>query len=85
MTSATLDPALATPRATDPVVGGSRASAPRKLDGADWDRFEGYAAEILTSFGMDLTAPGTERTPRRFLRALFDATDGYDGDPKDTR
>ena len=31
---------------------------------------------------MDLTTPGTAETPRRFIRALFDATDGYDGDPK---
>jgi len=31
---------------------------------------------------MDLDQPGTKRTPARFLRALFDATSGYDGDPK---
>ena len=37
---------------------------------------------MLTSLGMDLTTPGTAETPRRFIRALFDATDGYDGDPK---
>jgi GTP cyclohydrolase I len=45
-------------------------------------RFEGYAAEILAAFGMDLDTPATIDTPRRFIRALFDATDGYDGDPK---
>ena len=28
------------------------------------------------------TRPGTRETPRRFLRAMFDATAGYDGDPK---
>ena len=45
-------------------------------------RFEGYAAEMFSAFGMDLDAPGTADTPRRFVRALFDATKGYEGDPK---
>jgi GTP cyclohydrolase I len=31
---------------------------------------------------MDLDTPATADTPRRFLRALFDATAGYDGDTK---
>ena len=31
---------------------------------------------------MDLDTPGTRETPPRFLRALYDATAGYDGDPK---
>ena len=53
----------------------------RQLSPADWQRYEGYAAEILTSFGLDLSTPGTKDTPRRFLRAIFDATEGYDGDP----
>jgi GTP cyclohydrolase I len=55
---------------------------PRQLTEDDWARYEGYAAEILTSFGLDLSTPGTKNTPRRFLRAIFDATEGYDGDPK---
>ncbi len=55
---------------------------PRRIPDDAWGRFEGYAAEILGAFGMDLTDPGTAATPRRFIRALFDATDGYDGDPK---
>jgi len=54
----------------------------RQVGEADWRRFEGYASEILTAFGLDLATPGTVDTPRRFLRALYDATDGYDGDPK---
>jgi GTP cyclohydrolase I len=45
-------------------------------------RFEGYAAEIFETFGLDLSTPATEQTPKRFIQALFDATDGYDGDPK---
>jgi GTP cyclohydrolase I len=54
---------------------------PRHVTDEDSARFEGYAGEILTAFGMDLATPGTGETPRRFVRALFDATDGYDGDP----
>ena len=54
----------------------------RHLDDADWRRYEGYVAEILGALGLDLATPGTLDTPRRFLRALYDATDGYDGDPK---
>lgn len=57
-------------------------SRPRHVSDGDWARFERYAAEMLTSFGLDLTTPGTADTPRRFVRALFDATDGYEGDPK---
>ena len=37
-------------------------------------------AEIFTTFGMNLGTPGTERTPARFLKALYDATSGYEGD-----
>lgn len=39
-------------------------------------------AAIFTAFGMNLDTPGTERTPERFLKALFDATSGYEGDHK---
>ena len=45
-------------------------------------KFEGYAAEIFHAFGMDLDTPATRETPRRFIRALYDVTAGYDGDPK---
>jgi GTP cyclohydrolase IA len=44
-------------------------------------KFEGYAAEIFSAFGLDLNTPATKATPRRFIKALFDATDGYEGDP----
>src|SRR5262249_26111507 len=30
----------------------------------------------------DPDTPGTRETPQRFLQALYDATAGYDGDPK---
>lgn len=39
-------------------------------------------AEIFKAFGMDLNTQATADTPRRFVRALFDSTDGYEGDPK---
>src|SRR5207248_4370465 len=35
-----------------------------------------------TAFGLDLDSRATRDTPRRFLRAMFDATEGYEGDPK---
>src|SRR3954453_90527 len=45
-------------------------------------RFEANTAELFEALGMDLETPGTAETPRRFVQALFDATNGYDGDPK---
>lgn len=55
---------------------------PRTISPDQWKRFEGYAAEIFEAFGMDLHTPATLLTPRRYLRALFDATAGYEGDSK---
>ena len=55
---------------------------PRSLTEEDWARFERYMTEIFEALGMDTHTPGTERTPLRFLRALHDATSGYEGDPK---
>lgn len=52
----------------------------RNVESADWLRFQQSMAEIFTAFGMDLDTPGTERTPARFLQALYDATAGYEGD-----
>ena len=54
----------------------------RKVSDEDTVKFEGYAAEIFAAFGMDLNTPPTKDTPRRFIRAMFDATEGYEGDPK---
>jgi GTP cyclohydrolase I len=56
--------------------------APREIDPADWRRYEANMAEIFEALGMELDTPGTRETPERFLRALFDATSGYEGDPK---
>jgi GTP cyclohydrolase IA len=54
----------------------------RTIAPEQWARYEQHVAEILAAFGMDLDTPGTRETPARFLRALHDATAGYDGDPK---
>ncbi len=55
---------------------------PRTITPARWKQFEGYASEIFEAFGMDLDTPGTKTSPSRFLRAMYDATSGYEGDPK---
>ena len=55
---------------------------PRRIGDADWKRFEGYIAEILEALGMPLNTPGTAKTPQRYLRAMFDSTEGYEGDDK---
>jgi GTP cyclohydrolase IA len=60
-----------------PGLGRTREIAPEQ-----WRRFEGYVGEIFAALGMDLETPGTRDTPERFLQALFDATAGYEGDPK---
>jgi GTP cyclohydrolase I len=54
----------------------------RRVSDTQMRRFEGYMAEIFTAFGMDLQTTSTQDTPQRFIRAMFDATEGYDGDPK---
>ena len=56
--------------------------AVRTVSPADRERFEVNLAEIFEAAGMDLDTPGTAATPQRFLQALFDATEGYEGDPK---
>ncbi len=67
----------------DPFPGGAdQQLRPRRVAPEDWRRFEDNVAEILAALGMDLDTPGTSDTPRRFLRALYDATSGYEGDPK---
>lgn len=45
-------------------------------------KFEGYMTEIFSAFGMDPGTPATRETPGRFLRAMYDSTGGYEGDPK---
>jgi len=54
----------------------------RHLSEEQLRRYEGYMTEIFTAFGLDLETPATRETPQRFLRAMFDSTEGYEGDPK---
>jgi len=54
----------------------------RQISNETFNKFEDYVAEIFSAFGLDLTLSSTKDTPRRFIKALFDATEGYDGDPK---
>jgi len=54
----------------------------RDISDEQLHQFEQYAAEMFSAFGMELDSPATADTPRRFVRALLDATAGYEGDPK---
>jgi GTP cyclohydrolase I len=64
------------------TMSGMDVSHPRQVSEHQLRTFEGYMAEIFAAFGMDLNTPATSDTPRRFIRALYDVTAGYDGDPK---
>ena len=55
---------------------------PRHISEEQMLKFENDMSAIFTAFGLDLDTPATHDTPRRFLRAMFDATEGYEGDPK---
>src|SRR5436305_2764775 len=54
----------------------------RSISEEQMRQFEADVAAIFEAFGLDLHTPATERTPQRFLQAMFDATEGYEGDPK---
>jgi GTP cyclohydrolase I len=58
------------------------ALRPRSISDEQMYTFERYMAEIFSAFGLNLDTPSTYETPRRFLHALFEATEGYDGEPK---
>jgi GTP cyclohydrolase IA len=66
----------------DPSIYKAMELRHRDISREQMERFEGYIAEIFAAFGLDLKTSATEETPRRFLQALFEATEGYDGDPK---
>ena len=67
---------------TDDDQSSALAASGRSIPESDWRRYEGYMAEIFGALGMDIRTPGTIETPRRFVRALYDATIGYEGDTK---
>ncbi len=54
----------------------------RSISTEEMRRFERNVGEMFAAFGMDLGTPATKDTPQRFVRALFDSTEGYDGDSK---
>jgi GTP cyclohydrolase I len=54
----------------------------RKFTPEQISKYEGYIAEIFSALGMELDTPSTHETPRRYIQALIDATEGYEGDPK---
>jgi GTP cyclohydrolase I len=54
----------------------------RSISEEQMRQFESDVAAIFTAFGLNLNTPATRETPRRFLRAMLDATEGYEGDPK---
>lgn len=54
----------------------------REISDEQFEKFEGYASEIFSAFGLDINTPATKETPRRFIKALFDSTEGYEGDAK---
>lgn len=54
----------------------------RQLSDEQIRKFEGYAAEIFAALGLNMDTPATRETPQRFIRAMIDITEGYEGDPK---
>src|SRR5207253_3095529 len=54
----------------------------RSLSKEQVQKFESYLAEIFSAIGMDLETPATRETPLRFMLALLEITEGYEGDPK---
>jgi len=76
---ASLEPASLEPAGEDREWERTR---PRRISPEQWARFRDYMREIFGAMGMRLDEPGTAKTPERYLQALFDATEGYEGDPK---
>jgi GTP cyclohydrolase I len=54
----------------------------RVIDAERRKRLQWHAAELLSALGLDLSTESTIDTPRRFVDALIEATDGYEGDEK---
>lgn len=60
----------------------SADSGRKPLSPEERKRFEGYVAEIFGRHGMYLQSEPCKLTPHRWLQALVDMTEGYQGDPK---
>src|SRR3954452_13889751 len=52
------------------------------MDAERKKRLEWHAAELLSALGLDLETESTIDTPRRFVDAMIEATNGYEGDEK---
>src|SRR5436190_12733723 len=64
------------------MMNSSVSEAGRKpLSSRELARFESYMAEIFSRLGMDLDSEPCKRTPHRWVQALVDMTEGYNGDP----
>jgi GTP cyclohydrolase I len=59
-----------------------RVPGPRDIDPERRTLLEWHASELLSSLGLDLDTPSTVDTPRRFVDAMLEATNGYEGDEK---
>ena len=46
----------------------------RKISDDQFLKFEGYAAEIFSAFGLNLNTSATKDTPRRFIKALCESS-----------
>ena len=55
---------------------------PRRIDEVRWQRYEGQLAEIFHALGLEPGTPATRDTAHRFLQAMYEATEGYEGDDK---
>ncbi len=66
----------------NPTINAALELRRRNVSPEDMHRFEGYVAEMFAAFGMDVHTESTRDTPRRFVRALYESTIGYEGDPK---
>ncbi|MHB8572925.1 MAG: GTP cyclohydrolase I [Candidatus Dormibacteria bacterium] len=65
---------------TKEQAGGWQHVRPRNISQETWQRFQVNIAEIFEALGLQPGTPGTERTAERYLRAMFDVTEGYEGD-----
>ena len=64
------------------MINSSVSESGRKpLSSRERARFERYIAQIFTRLGMDLDSEPCKRTPHRWVQALVDMTEGYNGDP----
>jgi GTP cyclohydrolase IA len=52
----------------------------KPLSSEEIERFEGYVAEIFKRMGMESESEACKLTPRRWVKALADMTEGYNGD-----